>query len=571
MSAASETSAASEDRLLRSLAIAAGTVILLCHLLGIAGMAGRPLHYDENEYLHASWLMASGERLYRDFFEDHPPHLFLMLQTVLPEGDLRAIDVREWAIRARLLSGAFGTLAVGAVMLFAWRMTRHPAAPVIAAATLLASSQIWSRGLTDIRAEPPTLALFWWGVVLLSWSPLPTGAQALRAGVGIGLAFFASVWNPKWPVEAGLLGLLYLHLLWTLRTRPRLLPVAIAPALLLAGLALLPLFTVTTWRDYLFFNLQMKRATVGDFMENPWIVGFFARVPLWQSASPQHQWWWIAAALAVLTLALAFRAWRPAERRLVLLALVLVVAALIELRFVYPYPFLWAQYLVMVAACAALVYAMLPGALTSMLASGNLRRTGSVRRLRRILAIGAMAVSVAVAFLPLSRLAASVGKDAPPSWTRYWEAQREMQMSLAADETVFVSPPRHPVAAFDASYYWYNFRESAPSAIRLQREYPEFLPAIGFEDLPPCRPGSARFIEAGDWMPFLGPVCRCIETGVKAQTLTPAKWLAIFESRASAPPPAEGVAWMRRTGLLWSDLCRRQEVFLRGGQLNITP
>ena len=183
---------------MRRIALIAAAAILLLQVLAVAGMAGRPLHYDENEYLHASWLMAAGKTIYRDFFEDHPPHLGLFLHAVMPGGEPRAIDVRAWAVRSRILTGAFGTLAVAAVMLFAWRMTRAPAAPVVAAATLLASSQIWARGLADIRAEAPTLALFWSGIVLLTWSAEASRAQALRASTGIGLMFFATVWNPKW-------------------------------------------------------------------------------------------------------------------------------------------------------------------------------------------------------------------------------------------------------------------------------------------------------------------------------------------------------------------------------------
>jgi hypothetical protein len=165
----------------RTLALIAAAAILVLQLLAVHGLAGRPLHYDENEYMHASWLMAAGKHIYRDFFEDHPPHLALMLHGVLPrvdqQTDLLQTDVRQWTIHARQVSGAFGAIAVGAVMLFAWRMTRAPAAPIVVAATLLASSQIWARGLADIRAEAPTLALFWVGVVLLTWSAEATLAH----------------------------------------------------------------------------------------------------------------------------------------------------------------------------------------------------------------------------------------------------------------------------------------------------------------------------------------------------------------------------------------------------------
>ena len=81
--------------------------------------------------------------------------------------------------------------------------------------------------------------------------------------------------------------------------------------------------------------------------------------------------------------------------------------------------------------------------------------------------------------------------------------------------------------------------------------------------------------QAGPWPveagPFLDGVCRCGERAFNAGLLTPTDSLGIFEVGAERPPPAKGNAWMQRTRGLWSDLCRRQEIFLRGGQLNITP
>lgn len=521
---------------MRTLALIAAAAILVLQLLAVHGLAGRPLHYDENEYMHASWLMASGQRIYRDFFEDHPPHLFRVLQSVLPEGDLRAIDVREWTIRARLLCGAFGTIAVAAVALFAWRMTRVVSAPIVAAATILASAQIWSRGLGDIRAEAPTLALFWVGVVLLTWSAEPTRAQALRAGTGIGLMFFANVWNPKWPLESVLAGL---YFLWLARKNW----IAFVPAAVISAIAVLPLFTLTTPREYFFFNFQLKSEVVGDFTSNPWITRFFTQVPVWTSASPQHRWWWIVAAMVLA--AIAMRVWKPAEPRLAWIALALSASALVEFRFIYPYPYLWAQYLVMVATTAALVYALIAALLPA--------------RVQFAIVIAAALFAI----VPLQRKAFT---DVPPAWERYWSTQRALQTSLGPNDRVWISPPRHPVAALDASYYWYNFRESAPSAIKLRAKHPQFLPAIGFADLPPCHL-QARYVEFGDWMPFLDGVCSCAQNAFNAGKLAPTKSLGIFEvtSQQRSEP------WLERTRGLWSDLCRRQEVFLRGGQLNIEP
>jgi hypothetical protein len=520
----------------RRIALVAAIAILLLQILAVIGLAGRPLHYDENEYLHASWLMAAGKTIYRDFFEDHPPHLGLFLHGVMPGGEPRAIDVRAWTIRARILTGAFGTLAVMAVMLFAWRMTRAPAAPLVAAATLLASSQIWARGLADVRAEAPTLALFWWGIVLLTWSVEPSRAQAMRAGAGIGLMFFATVWNPKWPLECALAGGYFLWYLWRSRRFESLLPAGA-----IAAVALLPLFTVTTPRDYLFFNFQLKSEVVGEFTSNPWIVRFFERVPVWGSASPQHRWWWIVTAMLLGAIGLRVR--KTAEPRLAWIALALCASSLLEFRFVYPYPYLWAQYLVMIATSAALAYALLASLLPE--------------RVQLVV----LAAATLWAIVPLQRKAFS---HEPSSTTRYWATQRALQTSLGPDDTVFISPPRHPVAAFDASYYWYNFRESAPSAIRAAARHPEFLPRIGFRDLPPCAL-HARYVEVGDWIPFLDGVCRCVEQNHARLQPTPA--LGIFE--VDGAPRTQ--PWHERTRGLWTNLCRHQEIFLRGGQLNITP
>jgi hypothetical protein len=518
----------------RRIALVAVAASLLMQLLAVIGLSSRPLHYDENEYLHASWLMAAGKTIYRDFFEDHPPHLGIMLHAVLPGGDLRAIDVRAWTIRARVLTGLLGTLAVAAVMLFAWRMTRAVSAPVVAAATLLASSQIWARGLADIRAEAPTLALFWWGVVLLTWSTDATRAQAWRAGAGIGLMFFAAAWNPKWPIECALAGGYFLWYLWKTRRFE-----AAIPAIAIAIVALLPLVTVTTPADYFFFNFRLKAEVVDGFTTNPWIVRFFEKAPVWSTASPQHRWWWIV--VAMLVGAIGVRVRKLAEPRLAWIALTLCASALLEFRFVYPYPYLWAQYLVMIATSAALAYALVASLLPERV---------------QLVVLAAAAIW---AIVPLQRKAFP-----DPMPTRYWEQQRAIQMSLGPNDTVFISPPRHPVAAYDASYYWYNFRESAPSAILIASRYPQYLPPVGFDDLPLCQL-NARYVEVGDWIPFLRGVCACVERNHARLNPTPA--LGIFE--VGGPP--RSVAWHERTRGLWTNLCRRQEVFLRGGQLNIAP
>jgi hypothetical protein len=518
------------DPPVRVLTGVAAVVILLCHVVAVAGMAGRPLHYDENEYLHASWLMAAGKTIYRDFYEDHPPHLSLFLQTVMPGGDVHATDVRAWTVRARWLSALFGTAALGAVMLFAWRMTRSPAAPVIAAAAFLASQPNWTRAIADLRAEAPTLALFWIGFLLLAWSTEATRAQAMRSGTGIGLVFAATVWNPKWPLEAVIAGALYLWVLWRLR-KPRLIAAAVLPAIFLAVLALLPIVLTTTFRDFVFFNVRLKAVVAGELAQSAWIQELFRDASMWDRSAPQHRWWLVVPAIGIA--ALLIRRRTPANPRLAWLALALAAASLLEIRFLYPYPYLWPQYLVMMAAAASLVYALV--------AAADAR-----------VAAGAMVVLLLFVLVTIGPMAALVARPAPRPWNEYWATQRGMQQSLRPTDRVWISPPRHPVAAFDASYYWYNFRDSVPAAIRLRERFPELLPAVSFTELPPCRLDTVRYLELGDWMTALDRACPCAERAFASGKLAPTPAIGIFEVTAER----RRAAWLEQTRHLWANLCR---------------
>ena len=611
------------DRLLRIVAIAVAATIPCLHFAAAVSVSDRPLHYDESENLHASWLMAAGKRIYRDYFEDHPPHSFVVLRAVMPEaanGDVHNVDVLDWTRRARLLSGFFGTVAVGMIMLFAWRATRNAAAPAIAAAILLSSPQLWARGLCDIRAEAPTLALFWAGVVLLTWSAELRFAQAIRAGLGIGLVFFAVIWNPKWPFEAALLGAYFLWYAWRLlRDRRSLLPAAILPGLLVAAITVLPILTTTTFSDYVFFNYQLKAGSAGTFAKAQWVKEAFARAPVWASTSPQFRWWWIVIALAIVSAALLapriLAHWGAVDRRLALLAIALNVSALLELRFVYAYPYLWAQYLVMSATASAVVYALLPGAVSAILkplrasvvslmwiftaaaisiaatavAAYQMMRltTGSPmwwicvlaivvawvptviavvwahtgRDMEPIPALAGVCAMGAFAILALGRIViGGVGPNEP--WKAHWNGLADLQARTGRHGTVFIEPPAHPIAAFDASYYWYSFREATPHAIRYAVSHPSSpLPRLGSADLPPCKvPSNLRFVEVGSWMRDLDGNCRCVEAAWRQWQLKPTDHFAIFETNADPRSPLTPRAkhWAARTANVWANFCSRE-------------
>jgi hypothetical protein len=619
-------SARSADRPIRIVALIVAAAILLLHVAAVFAVLDRPMHYDENEYLHASWLMAAGKRIYVDFFEDHPPHLFVLLQAVMPGGDPHTIDVLDWTRRARLLSALFGTTAVAMVMLFAWRATRDPAAAAVAAAMLLSSPRVWARGLSDIRAEAPTLALFWVGVVLLTWSTEGRRSQALRAGLGIGLLFFVAVWNPKWPLESAVMGIYFLWYLGRLWNAGRpLVAHALWPALVLAVLAFVPILATARFSDYILFIARLKAGTAEAFANAEWVKQSFARAPLWTTIEPQFRWGWVAGALVLVVTALCVSSirsvWTSGERRFRLIAVALTVAALLEIRFLYPYPYVWAQYLMLLATASAVLYpvvfsaigamvrslagerpavklvwifvlAALSIGLTAIVALPMLeQRAGSLMWWLCLLAIllawtpTALAVLFAATNaethgLPMLSAACAMGAMAllglgpivaaglrpNAAWKGYWLRQADLQARTGREGTVFISPPRHPVAVFDAAYYWYSFKEAAPHAIRYRQEHPAStaLPAFTFSDVPPCRIASnVRFVEAGSWAFDFDGTCRCVETAWRQRQLRPTEYVAIFETNADPRQPLSprGMEWAAGTAPLWENLCSYRATF----------
>lgn len=531
----------------RVAAIVALAAILAGNLVVVVVMLDRPMHYDENEYMHSSWLIAAGKTIYRDFYEDHPPHFFLLLRSVLP-GEVLHVDVRVWTMRARLLMGLCGTALVVLLGVFAWRISGEPVAAVVAAAVMLSSAQMWARALNDVRAEAPTLMLFWAGVVLLTWSGQLGRSQAIRAGSGIGLMFIAELTNPKWPLEGLVMGAVFLHYLWRAwRDERRIVIWAIAPAVLLAIVAVAPMLTVTTFADYVHYVFVLKMRVASEFTSQAWVQETFRRHPLWATTDAHLRWWWFGAAAVIVTCALASRRWTPPRVRLAWIAIALHAAALVEMRFLLPYPYLWAQYLVMIAATAAIVYALLPFALAAL-----------AERLRPWIVGAALIVAVIGTFVPLRSIIAA-GLRHPKAWDVYWERIADLQSRLRPGDTVWISPPRHPVAAFDASYYGYSFAEGVPVLANA-------------DELPLCRLASGaktniRFIELGPWIPHLEGSCQCGSAAYERGALQPTDWFAIFEVRSASttPPSPRARAWLAYTQKVWPNLCAYDHFFAGEG------
>src|SRR5262249_51880012 len=155
---------------------------------------------------------------------DHSPFLQAILRAVQPKrttADYPRFDVLRFLVRARAMIVGFGILAVASAALLAFRIVRRPSTPAIVAAALAGSRWPWHRALSDLRNDPPTLALFWAGALLLLWDREQSPRAALRAGVGIGFIGVAALWNPKWPLASLLLGGLFLTRLISYRRAQR--------------------------------------------------------------------------------------------------------------------------------------------------------------------------------------------------------------------------------------------------------------------------------------------------------------------------------------------------------------
>jgi hypothetical protein len=420
-------------------------VVLALQLVAVLRGAKRDPHHDETEYLHAAWLMSKGERLYTSFFEHHPPFLFGALSLIATD------DIPAFYVRARLLSGAFALIALGSLAAIVWRL--RPEAAPIALAILLASMPLWVNGLAAARAEPFALAFFWGGAALVL---LPRDS-AVAAGVGLASIFIAALWNPKWPLSSAIV-----FAFWLVRTRRRALSAAIAVTIAIPALLALRLFA--TFDELWFFVVEFNRANyqwLGNRLEG-WTGGgapfyFAPHLLRWTMVVP-------AVVLAVLFVARK----RIREAPLVLFVLSLVVASVLELRFVFPYPVLWSYYFLMYGFAAAALVACAPFLLEWRIASNI--------------------VAVALVLVVATNLIAVAPLESPHPGP-YWTSTRYFASHLRAGDTLLVETKRHPVGARDASYYWFGFFNVIPS-LRQTPRGARYLPP---DDHPICA-ARARFI-----------------------------------------------------------------------------
>ncbi len=452
--------------------------VIVRHFLAVYAGLDRSLDWDEAEYLHAGWLMQQGLRLYRDFAENHAPFLFVILKWMIPSGGsalFPRLDLITYVARARVFASICGLVGLSAAALLASRAIGSLIAPLVVVAAVVASPWIWFQGLVDIRNDPPALFLFWTGALLLLGWWQSEKLRFVLAGVGMGLVCVAFLWNPKWPLESLVLGIVYLVMVWrAYRKGPRSLVAILLPPAACIATALACIATTATLPEYYFFTFRFNRL-LGDW------VAVSPRLTTLREAAVHHGGayslcppafrgvWPILA--VVLTLALlsirSLRRQLVIDAKILLVFLALAIAATLEIRFIYPYPNVWTQYFVMWSVVAACLYGMTIAALVRLMPSDGIRLLATVC----IAVVAVFSVTEAIPIRP------------EPGGLRMLSY---LQKKLRPGETVWMD--RHPIGVRDATYYWFATKELVPFSVQYTARHPRTpLPGITERELPSCR------------------------------------------------------------------------------------
>jgi len=426
-------------------------IILIVQAIVVWRALPRAIDHDEGEHLRAAAWMASGKTLYRDFAENHTPFLYMILSPLAPGPSDDIAATRHYTMVARALSTLAGIAAVFCIAAIAFQLTGDGMAVLAVLAALLATSWTWLRGVADVRSEPYTLLLFWAGALLVIRASASTRRAILTAGAGIGLIAVADLWNPKWPLES--LVILGLYATYLLRNTARNIVASLAIAAALPLVALCVALRVTTLRDLIFFSFTYAAAISRWYRDAVagTTAGGFDFSPAWLMP-------WLALVAALIVI------WR---RRNFLLILLLVLATTIEVLFLYPYPHLWPQYLVMWACVIALLYGV------------ALEAIGSRPAVR---AIVAAAIVIAFVAHDWQRMTMSPREA-------HWQTMAGLQRLLGPGEAAWVRPEELPTAVSAGGYYWYAFADQVPFSLAYARTAAAngFLPLLRDDDLPPCR------------------------------------------------------------------------------------
>ncbi len=490
---------------------ASATIVYLIvrHFVAVYSGLDRTLDADEVEYLHAGWLMHQGLRLYRDFVEDHAPYLFVILKWMVPTATTAAfprLDLLTYVARARIFVSIFGFLGLGTVALLAYRAAGSLIAPLVTIAAVMASWWMWFRAIMQVRNDPPALFLFWVGALLLLGGWKSERLRFALAGIGIGLVAVAALWNPKWPFESLVLGVVYLVIAYqAFRRGLKMLALALLPPAACLAAALACIAATSSFNDYIFFTFRFNKLLLDWTAANPYLTKLtefaYHTGRAYMFCSPAFKGVWPIAAVVVTIVFLAV----PAVRRRLngidvnihVVFLALAAASTLEIRFLYAYPNIWTQYYVMWAFIAAGLYGTTAAEILRLIPREGIRLTATVT-IALITVFGveqAMPLRDGVAGFP----------------TRSY-----LQRNLRPGETVWMD--QHPIGVPDAGYYWFAPNDLVPFSLAYAARHPGEtpLPSTTDRDLPLCRAERGlqpdlRFVSTRLWFRGLPESQRCLD------------------------------------------------------------
>jgi 4-amino-4-deoxy-L-arabinose transferase-like glycosyltransferase len=425
--------------------------------------------HDEIAYLHASWLVAEGQKPFLDFMEHHHPTLLYLLAplTRLFQGSPRAL-----VFAARLLD-----LALLAVLLAVFTKVVRPVLRERSALwppLLLLGCYFFVRNSMEVRPDPWMCVLCFIG--LWQWLLYLRGSGRLRPAVLAGLSFgAATAFLPKAVFFVGLVGLgtaLALRNAPAWRRAVRGAAVALAAgALPLAALAL-GLWGLGIWNEFVFWNYVFTPfyywATHFD--------GPSAAATLLVSIGEDTVLW----AVGLWGLGLAVRSvWHRQAEPEVAIALVVVVGFILAM-FQTRWPF--SHNLLLMQPPLALLAAVVLDSLLSV-------------RLRAVfgLLLLAMVAKVCVLLVVLDE-----GPEAEG-------VQRRLLADTVPTTTLGVPPPYNPIFRPNAFFFWFNpeyFATAYLELCRLRGEPPKHVE----EDRRVWRDAPPRFVyvpaDEPSWAPF---------------------------------------------------------------------
>lgn len=139
---------------------------------------------DELQHLHSAWRIGQGELPYRDFFEHHPPLLYLLIAPLFrsfSEADLTVL------LLARAI--ALGVTLITLALLY--RLLRRMVSPVIACIAIgaMIALPVFGRSAMELRPDVPGLLTITGAILVLLRNIQPGKMAGVRAAFVAGVLF----------------------------------------------------------------------------------------------------------------------------------------------------------------------------------------------------------------------------------------------------------------------------------------------------------------------------------------------------------------------------------------------